>query len=390
MFGLGGENRHRYALLDKNGLCGAPQKSLSATCPVSSIDEPGRILFEEDQTAAFDQANGEGRVERWLAKRAMISEGLWLIVSSSTKGATAQLRALVVAGLVSIAAVLVISVGSAWAVSRQIVHDINGIATFCGTYRLSGSMRRLAVSHTLRETSQIAAHINAMLDTIDDQIHGLEAYSERVAHELRTPLTLVRTEIERLENQVAKGQPASFKRVTELVEAISHTFMGLYRIATVRGMPPTSDSVDLTALVTELGEIAMVVASPSQINFAMQADGDFVVLGDQALFRQMIWNVIDNAIKYAPLGSAVAMRLEQQDNFIRLVVTDKGPGIPADQRESVLRPFYRIKCAHGGAGSGIGLALVSAIAKQFGVGLKFEDNEPGLRVVFSFPAAACG
>jgi signal transduction histidine kinase len=102
----------------------------------------------------------------------------------------------------------------------------------------------------------------------------------------------------------------------------------------------------------------------------------------------MIVNLVDNAIRHSPAGTEICVQGKLlQENF-ELAVADRGPGIPAHERENVLRPFYRLEASRTTAGSGLGLSLVAAIARRHDAKLSLADNRPGLRVAVLFPLAA--
>lgn len=116
---------------------------------------------------------------------------------------------------------------------------------------------------------------------------------------------------------------------------------------------------------------------------------------NRQLLGQAIANLIDNAIKYGAPGSAqasdatkpeVSVTTVVKGSMAAIVVTDRGPGVPASERERVLDRFVRLEASRSEPGSGLGLSLVAAVARLHGGTLRLEDNQPGLRVVLSLPA----
>ncbi|MEZ5564727.1 MAG: sensor histidine kinase [Gammaproteobacteria bacterium] len=100
---------------------------------------------------------------------------------------------------------------------------------------------------------------------------------------------------------------------------------------------------------------------------------------------QALCNLLDNAIKYSESGTVVVLESHQLDDQIRISVADRGPGIPPDEYDKVLDRFYRSASVTGVPGSGLGLALVNAIAHHHGGKLELNDNKPGLRVTLTLP-----
>jgi signal transduction histidine kinase len=124
-----------------------------------------------------------------------------------------------------------------------------------------------------------------------------------------------------------------------------------------------------------------------------EADAPLMVRADRQLLGQAIANLIDNAIKYGTAEVAngagakpeVEVRVAAKGPIAEIVVTDRGPGVPASDRERVLGRFVRLEASRSEPGSGLGLSLVAAVARLHGGSLRLEDNEPGLRVVVALP-----
>ncbi len=105
---------------------------------------------------------------------------------------------------------------------------------------------------------------------------------------------------------------------------------------------------------------------------------------------QMLVNLITNASRYSPPGARIELSAGIEDQHPVLVVADNGPGIPPDRRSEVFEPFRRLNPERDEKGSGLGLALVQAIATRHRASVRLEDNGPGLRVTVRFPIAAAG
>ena len=112
------------------------------------------------------------------------------------------------------------------------------------------------------------------------------------------------------------------------------------------------------------------------------------VAGDKALLTQMVVNLLENALRHSPPGAQISLTAAGGPSGVSVTVADNGPGIPATERENVLRPFYRLETSRTTEGNGLGFGLVAAIVKQHGGTLTLEDNAPGLRVTVLFPVLA--
>jgi len=155
------------------------------------------------------------------------------------------------------------------------------------------------------------------------------------------------------------------------------------------------ESLDVAALVRDVAELYEPVAEERGIVLKAEPVEPVFVRADRQLLGQAIANLIDNAIKYGAPDRAqggngsepeVSVTTEARGPMAEIVVTDRGPGVPTSERERVLGRFVRLEASRSEPGSGLGLSLVSAVARLHGGSLRLEDNQPGLKVVLSLPA----
>ena len=155
-------------------------------------------------------------------------------------------------------------------------------------------------------------------------------------------------------------------------------FAALLRIAQVEAGARRAGfaELDLSALAATVAEVYAPAAEECGQVLTTEIAPGVTLLGDRELVTQMLANLLDNAVKHGRASGRVALRLAPG----RITVEDDGPGIPADQREAVLRRFHRLDAARATPGSGLGLALVAAIAELHGMRLALADAGPGLLV----------
>ncbi|HUW72920.1 MAG TPA: HAMP domain-containing sensor histidine kinase, partial [Methyloceanibacter sp.] len=187
----------------------------------------------------------------------------------------------------------------------------------------------------------------------------------------------------------------ALERTIEEADGLIKTFNALLSIARLEAGAggDNRDTLDLSALVSDVAELYEPVAEEQGIVLKAQAATPIVIRGDRQLLGQAIANLIDNALKYgAPTAQdgngwapEVEVRAETDDGAAEIIVTDRGPGVPAPERERVLGRFVRLEASRSEPGSGLGLSLVAAVARLHGGSLRLEDNEPGLRVILSLP-----
>ncbi len=242
------------------------------------------------------------------------------------------------------------------------------------------------------EFDRLANRFHRMLTRMHVLMDGMRQVSNDIAHDLRTPLMRMRQRLESGNDPHASemGLRDSLQRALAEVDDLLATFRALLRIASVESRQRHSgfDELDLSALFDALAETYRPVAEDLGQELSADIEAGRRLRGDQALLTQMLANLIENALHHTPTGSRI--HLDLRSNADRLIgcVTDSGPGIPVVDRERVLRRFVRLDSSRSTPGSGLGLALVSAVADLHGIQLSLHDANPGLTVELDFPLAA--
>jgi len=167
------------------------------------------------------------------------------------------------------------------------------------------------------------------------------------------------------------------------------TFNALLRIARIESGERHAAfvAVDLQQLLRDVVEFYAPLAEERQQSLELGVSASAQVPGDRDLLFQAFANLLDNAIKYTPPQGRITLALSEQADHPCVTVADSGPGIPEQERDNVLRRFYRLEESRALAGNGLGLSLVAAVAKLHDARLRMQDNAPGLRVVMEFTRA---
>jgi signal transduction histidine kinase len=238
------------------------------------------------------------------------------------------------------------------------------------------------------EMDQLAINLNAMLDRIQGLMESVKRVSDDIAHDLRTPLSRLR---HRLEATRAKAGPDGERDIEQAIselDAILDTFSALLRIAQIESgaRHAAFSEVSLGRILSTVFEAYGAVAEDQGQKLEVRIERDCSIRGDRELLTQMVANLVENAIRHCPAGAQIGVTLGEDAGAAVLAVTDTGPGIPAAEREKVFRRFYRLETSRTTAGSGLGLALVRAVADLHGASVELSDNRPGLRVNIRFRA----
>ncbi|WP_310632109.1 ATP-binding protein [Paraburkholderia sp.] len=269
-----------------------------------------------------------------------------------------------------------------------------------------GSLRRLdAVTATIRQivggdlSQRLPTHrrhddleslvrvVNGMLDEIERLMNEVKGVCDAIAHDLRTPLTSMIAGLERVQR---RGQTIDDYRQAlddTLVEAtgMRHTFNALLRISEIEsGVRRQSFvPVDLAGIVKDVYEYYEASAEEKTLIYRCEIEGggEFALEGDPNLLFEALANLIENAIKFSPVGGTVTVNLVRLQDRVHLSVHDNGPGIPEAEHQAVLRRFYRGEASRHTPGNGLGLSLANAVAAMHGMSLAFDRIEAGCRVM---------
>ena len=217
---------------------------------------------------------------------------------------------------------------------------------------------------------RLAIIVNKMLDEIEALVQSIAGVGDDIAHDLRTPLTRVRVGLERARQNahtLEDFQAAADQALNGLDQSLA-IVTALLRIAEIeqnRRLAGFSE-VSLADIVREVADLYEPIAEDKRIAFKVAADADMTVRGDRDLLFEAIANLVDNAVKFTPQGGRIELSLAGTGTEGVVRVGDSGPGIGADERELVVRRFYRSDKSRGSPGLGLGLCLVTAIVKLHG------------------------
>jgi two-component system OmpR family sensor kinase/two-component system sensor histidine kinase QseC len=203
-------------------------------------------------------------------------------------------------------------------------------------------------------------------------------FMQDAAHELRTPMAAIGLQIENLRAHVPAGDAAErFAQLESGVKRAQHLIEQLLRLS--RQDAPTASArgpVDVAALLRDSVGQMMVLADQRQVDVGFEGRIAPLVTAPTAELRSVFDNLIDNAVRYAPQGGVVDVRLHMVDGHAVVDVLDDGPGIPSDQLDRVFDRFFRVTGAPVG-GSGLGLAIARAAALRNGLRIVLANRSDG-------------
>ncbi|HVT59024.1 MAG TPA: ATP-binding protein [Thermoanaerobaculia bacterium] len=253
---------------------------------------------------------------------------------------------------------------------------------------------RLPAGGRVGDLDRLIQVVNGMLDDLERLMHEVKGVSDGIAHDLRTPLTRLLAGLERAHRRAASAGEYAAAVEEAIVETrgILASFSAMLRISEVEDGARRAGfrTLDLGKVATDVTELYDPLAEGKGVALSLETagPGPAELPGDPSLLFEAIGNLVDNAIKFTPAGGRVTVRVVRDDGRLGIAVADTGPGIPAAEREAVLRRFYRAEKSRHTTGSGLGLSLVAAVARLHGLRLAIEDAAPGCRVMLWRDGAA--
>jgi signal transduction histidine kinase len=284
---------------------------------------------------------------------------------------------------------LALAVAAGISTSRRSVARIEVINATSRKIMQAGLGERIPLRGTRDEWDKLAENLNSMLARIEELTESTRQVADNVAHDLRTPLTRLRGRLEG-----ALGRQADLAQYRVLVgdaivelDGLLTTFSSLLRISRIEMRDRTAAfrRLDLAEIAREVVDLFDPTAEEAAVRLRLHDSGPAPVVGDRDLLFDAIANVIDNAIKHGGSGDEVTVAVERGRGGPVFSVADRGPGIPRDECNHVLRRFYRLERSRHSPGNGLGLSLVAAVANLHGARIEMADNAPGLKVALHFP-----
>lgn len=339
----------------------------------------------------------QGQAERLaVALRVDVAGGVRLLIGRDVDDQRAYASRMRTAFLVGFGLISLAGLSAAFFISRTVLRRIEAINDTSRSIMAGDLSRRVPLTGTGDELDALASNLNAMLDRIDELMRAMREVSDNIAHDLKTPLNRLRNRAEAAlrDDRGGEGYREGLVQTIERADDLIKTFNALLLIAKLEAgaIESNKTEVDLGALVRDVAELYEPVAEEQGLTLAIEASDGPRIRANRELISQAVANLVDNAIKYSGAGSGEAssgphilVRVSTGATGAEVSVADRGPGIPSDDRERVLKRFVRLEKSRTQPGTGLGLSLVAAVARLHNGSIRLEDNQPGLRVVFALP-----
>ena len=355
---------------------------------------PGTLDKEGQSEIEYARLDEETRDHRAIVRVFILESGFRLLVGRDIEDRR-RIRA-VMGQALGIALLLVGILGclGAWFVTRRVLRRIDGMTGTTATIMAGNLQDRLKVDGTGDEFDRLALSLNAMLDRIGELMGGLSEVSNNIAHDLKTPLTRLRNRAD--EALRTAGGPDALREALEGVieesDNLIRIFNALLMIARMEAGHGSEAmaAFDAAEITRDLAELYEPSAEEAGLTMTTEVPERLPAHGSRELVGQALANLLDNAIKYGSSSESgqrtVDVKAERDGDMIRITVADRGPGIPAADRERVLDRFVRLETSRSRPGFGLGLSLAAAVARLHHGTFVLHDNAPGLLAELSIPA----
>jgi two-component system OmpR family sensor kinase len=338
--------------------------------------------FDRDEQFATI-ADGPNTWRVFLARRSSPTGDFRVLVAGTLDQLAREQQRLSRMLMMATPAAVLLASGICWWVASSALRPLTAMAAEAEAITARSLDRRLSVEAAGDETGQLARSFNRLLDRLGAALHAERQFMADASHELRTPVSVVRTAAE-----VSLGRPGrdeSYYR--DVLTIVNEQSVRLGRIvedmlalarADAGGYPMSAHPLDLGEVVAESVRAASLMAAWAGVRLSGASGDEVAAVGDDGLLRQLMTNLLHNAIEYTPGGGRVEVSLTVDGRDVTIAVADTGVGIPEADRERVFGRFVRLDPARAGnSGAGLGLPIARWIAEMHHGTLTLESNADG-------------
>lgn len=367
-------------------------------------DARGNILFRsgnlgETILPAGMAATEHGTIVVPLLGRVHLSAynvGPWRIhIGSPLEPSERVLRSYIRIGVPLLLGVGLASMALGHAFSRATLRPIRAIEATARRIRADNLAERIPVPPGRDELASLTQLLNQTFDGLEASFEQVRRFAADASHELKTPLALIRLNIEKVRSRPNTDVEVA-SALSDVLEEIARLHQVMDRLlflakAESGAVPLVLQPLEMSVFISSFAEDAQALAEDRGVRFAVSQNEPGELRADKNLLRQLLLNLISNAVTASPPGGFVRLRSQPAEGEWRLEITDEGPGIPAGDLVRVFGRFVRLQrpVSESSSGHGLGLAICRSIAELHGGKIRAENctERGGLRVTVTLPAS---
>ena len=311
-------------------------------------------------------------------------------VATSARNVDTALREYTLTSVALILAMLLVSTAIGMGMSQVVLRPIRAIRDTAERIRSDNLSERIPVGDVRDELSELAELLNRTFDRLERTFIQMKRFSEEVSHELKTPLSLLRLHAEQiLRDDKAQHEDAAVEQIEEIARLNRFIDQMLFLSqAEADSIALDLKATDPRSFIDSFAADAAVLAEDSGHSFSAHVEGHGFVALDVGHLRQVLFNIIANALKVTPAGGAIRLTSDFEGGVWRLVIEDDGPGVPSEERERMFDRFVRLGNPRPTVrGAGLGLTISRSIVRLHGGDIWAEAARRlrGLAIIVEFP-----
>ena len=314
-------------------------------------------------------------------------ESAALIVGRPTEGVKQALDGLLRTLMIAVPLTLVAAGGGGVFLARRALKPVDEMTQKARTIEERDLSQRIQVK-TKDELGRLASTLNEMIERLEKAFKRQKQFTSDASHELRALLAIIEAEstLTLQKNRTKSDYRQSLEMISQEAHRMSHIVDQLLALARAdAGMEKLSfRKVNLRKLIRELSTDIETLCRDKGLNYQLGQIGNLVVKGDNMKLRQLLFNLLDNAIRYTPSGGSISVSARREEQMAIVSISDTGIGIPPEDLVHIFDRFYRVDKARSRSegGSGLGLAISKSIAEVHGGKIQVE-SEVGKGSTFS-------
>jgi len=351
--------------------------------PVDGHFDPAKIpvTTRNIQTKRIEQISPDFAMFIVTFPTEVQGQSYFIEMGMPTDDIEAALKGLIVTLFFGLPVMVLIVSGGGYLLVRQSLQPVEDIRATAEKITFGNLSNRLPVPKTGDALEHLSMTLNQMLNRLEAAYEQASRFSADASHELRTPLTIIRGELESIasEQNLSEVLHDRIGSVLEETERLSQIVESLFAISRLDAGEAKIQHVqfDLAALVRSTADQMSLLAEEKNISVQIVADTHVLVEGDPSRIKQVVVNLLDNAIKYTPKDGSIIIKISAAQRKAILEVCDNGIGIPASSLPHVFERFYRADKTRSREtmGAGLGLAIVKSICLAHGGNVDIQSIE---------------
>ena len=341
-----------------------------------------RLPLTREFTREIEMSDGHELLLHGLPYRAIDGSQFLIETAAPYNQIESVLRGLLLTFALGLPLIVALAIGGGYLLMRRALHPVDEIRQKAAQITSRNLSERLPVVHTGDELERLATDLNRMIARLEESFLQINRFSADASHELRTPLTVLQGELEAI---AQKGQSlpedvrdtiGSALEETQRLSKIVASLLAISRLEAgeARVQPMRLDFAELVRTTTDQMKL---LAEEKRISLQSDGSEPVEVQADPSRLKQVVVNLLDNAIKYTPEGGNVSISVVRRDDHAVLEVADSGLGISADDLPHVFERFYRADKARSRqmGGTGLGLSIVRSICLAHGGQITVNSTE---------------